>query len=113
MALLYAAALERAHLAPALLILELKQGWHAIGGFFDNESDSALPSVLADAAVIRDLVMTGRLIPVETTGLSATQGRKKSYIDAYEAAQSLVSTTRPLALANVLAARRNGVRPPE
>jgi hypothetical protein len=113
LALLYAALLERAHVAPALLLVERKNGWHAVGAFFDDGSESMTPTVVTDPKAILEMVRTRSLIPVETTGLSATKGKKKTYTRACEEGASLVTNARPLAVVNVLAARRSGLKPPE
>lgn len=113
LALLYAALLERAHVAPAVLLVEGKDGWHAIGAFFDKGCESTRPHVVTDPQTIRELVRTGSLIPVETTGLCTTKGKKKTYTRACEEGMSLVTNGRPLAMVNILASRNSGHKPPE
>jgi hypothetical protein len=113
LALLYAALLERAHSAPAVLVVDTGDVWHSIGAFFDRGAHDATPLVLTDAKAIRELVRRGALIPVETTGLSTNKGTKKTYEEACEEGTKLLTTARPLALVNILVARNRGFKPPE
>jgi len=113
LALLYAALLERAHLAPAIFFVDRNGEWHAIGGFFDNRLESSTMQVVSDIQLIAKMVNTGSLILVETTGLCPMKGKKKTYIEAVEQGALIFTNARALAVVDVLAARNNGLKPPE
>jgi hypothetical protein len=112
LALLLAALLEHARCAPAILIVERKDRWHAIGGFFDNGAEASTPDVVTDPVTIRKLLYDRLLVAVDATGLCVTKGKKKDYAQACKEADSLVINDRPLALVNVVAARKKGFKPP-
>lgn len=112
LALLYAALLESANLAPAIVLVELKNAWHAMGGFFDRGSETKTAQVVMNPLLIRQLIKNQLLILVETTGLSEINGQKKDYDQACKEALRYLEDDRPLVLVNVVAARRMGFRPP-
>jgi hypothetical protein len=113
LALLYAALLERAHMAPAVFLLDTGDGWHALGGFFNNDSHAQTPVVLTEPGSIRQLIRSGDVLPIETTFLAAAKGKKKTYTQACKEGVRLVANTQPIALINVLAARYQGIKPPQ
>jgi len=113
LALLFAAIVEAAGGAPAILIVRRAEGLHAIGGSFDMGAELDIDHVTTDAEAIRALVTDRKLTVVETTGLSATRGKKKPFDRACDEAVGLLTADTPLALINVMAARKLGIKPPD
>jgi hypothetical protein len=112
-ALFYAAALEAAGAAPAVIVLKRRAGFHAVGGFFEVGSERSIEHVVQDPAAIRGLVGTDKLRVVETTGLCAMKGTKKPFHQACGEAEGTIQTDTPIALVNILAARNSGIHPLE
>jgi hypothetical protein len=111
-ALFFAAALEAAGAAPAVIIIQRASGLHAIGGFFELDAERDVKHIVHDPAAIWALIDADRLRVVETTGLCAMKGKKKPFDQACEEAEGLIRTDTPLALINILAARKLGLHPP-
>jgi hypothetical protein len=54
----------------------------------------------------------GKVGLIETTGLSATKGKKKRFDRACDEAAALIKTDIPLVMINIMAARKLGLKPP-
>jgi hypothetical protein len=112
LALLFAAALEAAGAAPAIVVVQRRTGPHAIGGFFERGTELDVEHIVSDPDAIRALVDTGKVRLIETTGLSSTKGKKKPFDRACDEATGLIKTDTPLAVVNIMAARKLGLKPP-
>jgi hypothetical protein len=111
LALMFAALLERGHLAPAVVLADPGGTWHAMAGYFRELDPSHHGVVITDGKEIRRLTEEGILTPVEVTGLSAVQGVKKDFYQARRKGLEKSRRYKPLAVVNILAARNQGLVP--
>jgi len=109
--LLYAALLERAHVAPAVIVVLTGAGqWHALGGYFVDAQHVGYDVIVTEGDV-RDLVSSGALAVVEVTGISAVEGRKRPFAWACEEGRKVLQEAKLVKLLDVLAARDEGLLP--
>ncbi len=111
LALLFAALLERAHLAPAILALDTGNGWHILGGYFIPGESPRSEVVIQNVEEILYLVNSGHLVVIEATGVAQIGGMKKPFSQACRDGLEALRNTIPLALVNVQVAREQGILP--
>jgi hypothetical protein len=101
----FAAALEACELKPVVILMK----GHAFSGFWLEEAMPDIGSIETDAATIRKLVSTKKLVLVETT--ASTNRPATHFAEACALGYAKIVDDTFLALVDVSSARAQGIRP--